>query len=211
MKKGQIKYRPMRRWEIRECAELAAQAFHSYEYFTNYFPDPEERLDFMRKLILTEYRTNFGRADFLVGVRDGKIVAVADMRCPQYKKPSDLRYVVCGFWRVVQIKQKERVNAWLEMDQRAGEFCHRLLGGTTWYGSSLTIHPDYQGQGIGSDMLMNGMIPYMKQHGGTRMCFFTNSEKNLKFYQGLGFEVVDEQVIEYEGKKMGSWSFIRTL
>ena len=31
------------RKELREAAELAARAFIDYEYFTNWFPDQEER------------------------------------------------------------------------------------------------------------------------------------------------------------------------
>ena len=32
------------RKELRQAAELAARAFSDYEYFTNWFPDDEERV-----------------------------------------------------------------------------------------------------------------------------------------------------------------------
>lgn len=201
----------MQRSEIRECAEVAAQAFFDYEYFTNYFPNDAERIDFLRKVITSEYRTNFGKADYLVGKEDGKIVAVADLRSPNYKKPSDLSYMLHGWLKVVMIRPSEPVNAWLKMDAEAGEFCHQQQDETMWYLSSLTIHPDYQGKGIGTKMLTDGIMPYMREHGATRMCFFTNSEKNLKFYTGLGFEVKDKRDFTYNGHTMGSWSFVREL
>lgn len=211
MKTPEITYRPMRRSEIRECAELAARAFHPYEYFTNYFPESETRMDFMKKLITTEFATNFGRADYLVGTADGKIVAVADLRNPQYKDPSVMSYLLHGFWRILMVKPFKTVSAWLKMDEQAGEYCHRLIGGNTWYVSLLTISPEYQGQGIGSNMLMNGIIPYIREHNGKRMCFFTNSTQNLHFYQKLGFEVTDEREFVYDGHTMGSWSFVRSI
>lgn len=78
---------------------------------------------------------------------------------------------------------------------------------TTWYLSSLTVSPDQQGKGFGREMLMDCVVPYVKAHGGTRLCFFTNSESNLHFYQHLGFEVTDYQELDCRGHRMGSWSF----
>ena len=37
-----IDFGPIRRRELRAAAELAARAFEDYEYFTNYFPNPDE-------------------------------------------------------------------------------------------------------------------------------------------------------------------------
>lgn len=204
-------YSPMNRSEIRECAEVASQAFLDYEYFTNYFPCEAERLDFLRKVITPEYRTNFGVSHYLVCKEDDRIVAVADLHAPDYRKPGDLRYMLHGWWRVLLIRPAEPVNAWLQMDAAAGEFCHQQQDATMWYLSSLTVHPDYQGRGVGTRMLRECIMPYIREHGGTRMCFFTNSEKNLRFYTGLGFEVRDTRTFTYRSHTLGSWSFVHEL
>ena len=47
----------MRRRDFDECAELSVQAFADYEYFTHFYPDRDERLQFMRAMIRSEYRT----------------------------------------------------------------------------------------------------------------------------------------------------------
>lgn len=206
-----IHYSRMKRAEISLAAEVAVQAFSTYEYFTNYFPEERSRLDFMRKVITAEYRTNYGKAHYLVGRLGGRVVAVADLRSPDYQKPGDLAYLLHGWWRVMAIRPQEPVEAWLKMDQEAGAYCHQQSDIHTWYLSSLTISPDCQGKGIGTEMLMHTIIPYIKQHGGRRISFFTNSQKNLEFYSGLGFEVTDEREFHHNGHTMGSWSFVREL
>ena len=199
---------PMRHDEIGLCAELSVQAFADYEYFTNFFADRDERLRFMRAMIHSEYRTTRHRAHFLVGRSDEVLVAVADLFPPNWRKPSDLQYLMHGWWRVLRLPKQDIVNEWLAMDTRAGHYCHTLLGGTTWYLSSLTVSPEHQGRGYGREMLMECVVPYIRQHGGTRLCFFTNSESNLAFYRHLGFEVSDFQELDCRGTKMGSWSIV---
>lgn len=39
----ELEFREMKRSEIRQAAELATRAFDDYEYFTNWFPDQDER------------------------------------------------------------------------------------------------------------------------------------------------------------------------
>lgn len=197
--------------DIEACAELSVQAFADYEYFTHFYPDREERLAFMRAMIRSEYRTTRHRAHFLIGQSEGKPVAVADLFPPKWKKPSDLQYLLHGWGRVLRLPQQDVVKEWLAMDERAGRYCHSLLDGTTWYLSSLTVSPDQQGKGYGREMLMDCVIPHVRQNGGTRLCFFTNSESNLQFYQHLGFVVADYQELDCREHMMGSWSFVKGL
>lgn len=197
--------------ETAECAELSVQAFADYEYFTNLFPDEAERLRFMRAMIHSEYRTTRRRAHFLAARHEGTLVAVADLFPPDWEKPSDLHYLLHGWGKVMRLPNQKTIKEWLAMDTMAGHHCHTLLGGTTWYLSSLTVSPKHQGKGFGREMLMDAVVPYVKEHGGTCICFFTNSESNRAFYEHLGFEVVDYRELDCRGKKMGNWSFARRI
>lgn len=202
---------PMNRKETAECAELSVRAFAGYEYFTNLFPGEDDRLRFMRAMIRSEYRTTRRRARFLSARHNGILVAVADLFPPDWRKPSDLQYLLHGWVKVMMLPDQRTIKEWLEMDTTAGHFCHTLLGGTTWYLSSLTVCPEQQGKGFGREMLMEGVIPFVKEYGGTRLCFFTNSESNLAFYKHLGFEVADYMELDCRGNKMGSWSFVKQI
>lgn len=56
-----LEFAPLKRREIRQAAELATRAFDDYEYFTNWFPDKEERNRVQISVIWHEYKTTFNR------------------------------------------------------------------------------------------------------------------------------------------------------
>ena len=202
----------LKRQEIRQAAELATRAFDEYEYFTNWFPEKEERNRVQLSVITHEYRTNFSRVHQLAARMDGKIVATAQLNAPDYKKPSDLSYVLHGWLNVYKAGDRKRIDDWLAMDTEAGKPCHayQKTGPDIWYASSLTVDPTVQGIGLGTKFI-EYWEDYVRERGGKQIVFFTNSQKNLNFYLKRGYEVFDEREIEYNRHKMGSWSLKKAL
>ena len=188
------------------CAALAARAFTDYEYFTDYIPNDQRRTRFLNTMLDIEVRINDGQADFFTAKIDGEIVAVAMLCPPEYKKPSDMAYIRAGFGKCFLQGGVRDVAAWNDMEGKAGEPCHSL-GGQTWYLNLLTVEPEYKGQGLGSRMLRECILPYVKEHGGETLCLFTNSEVNRKFYQKNGFVEFDQRSFNRKGKQLGSWSY----
>ena len=188
------------------CAALAARAFMDYEYFTDYIPNDQRRTRFLNTMLDIEVRINDGQADFFTAKIDGEIVAVAMLCPPEYKKPSDMAYIRAGFGKCFLQGGLRDVAAWNDMEGKAGEPCHSL-GGQTWYLNLLTVEPEYKGQGLGSRMLRECILPYVKEHGGETLCLFTNSEVNRKFYQKNGFVEFDQRSFNRKGKQLGSWSY----
>lgn len=207
-----VEFGRMRHGEIRLAAELATRAFDDYEYFTNWFPDKEERNRVQFAIIWREYKTNFGPAKYLVARQDGRLVAVAQLNPPTYRKPSDFRYVLHGWLKVYREGDRRRIDEWLAMDAAAGAPCHEYqkTGPGIWYASSLTVDPSVQGTGIGTKFIAY-WEQYIREQGGRELVFFTNSEKNIAFYRKLGYEVFDYRTIEHDGKTMGSWSVKKKL
>ncbi len=207
-----VEFGKMRNTEIRPAAELAVRAFDDYEYFTNWFPEKEERNRIQFAIIWREYKTNFANSHFLVGRSEGKVVAVAQLNHPTFRKPSDFRYILHGWLKVYREGDRKKIDEWLSMDSSAGKPCHdyQKTGPDIWYASSLTVDPSLQGTGIGTAFLKY-WEGYVKENGGKEIVFFTNSRKNLDFYKKRGYEVFDERTIEYEGKVMGSWSVRKKL
>lgn len=117
--------------ERRTCAELAARAVGDYEYFTCYIPNEQRRTRFLRTLLKIEVRINDGPADFFTAKEDGKIVAVAMLCPPEYKKPSDMAYLRAGFGKCFLQGGIRDVAAWNDMEGKAVESC-RSLGGQTY-------------------------------------------------------------------------------
>ncbi len=68
-------------------------------------------------------------------------------------------------------------------------------GGTVYIGK-LMMHPSKQGQGIGTQLLLE----MEKQFPGQRYELFTStrSEKNIALYQKLGYKIFDEEQVTEE-------------
>lgn len=200
------------RKELREAAELAARAFIDYEYFTNWFPDQEERSKVESSIIWHSYKTNFNRVHPLSAKLEGKIVATAELTDPDYKDPSVLSYILHGWLNVYRAAEKKRIDDWIAMDAAAGQPCHdyQKTGPGIWYVSSLSVDPAMQGIGLGT-RLLEYCENYIRERDGKQVVLVTNSRNNLNFYLNRGYELFDERVFEYNGHKMGSWSLKKVL
>ena len=207
-----LEFGPLNRKELRQAAELAARAFIDYEYFTNWFPDQEERAGVVISIIWHAYKTTFNRVHQLSAKLEGKIVATAELNDPYYKDPSVLSYILHGWLNVYKAADMKSINDWTAMDAAAAEPCHdhQKTGPDIWYVSSLSVDPSMQGIGLGTQ-LMDYYENYIRERGGKQVVLFTNSQKNLNFYLKRGYELFDEREFEYNGHKMGSWSLKKVL
>ena len=205
-----MEFSRMKSQETKACAELAARAFSPYSYFTMFFPNEEERMNYLRTIIRAEYRANRRAAQLLVMKDEGKTASVVQLHAPDYKKPSDLKYLLSGFTRIYKTADKQAIDDWLAMDAQAGKPCHELAQ-DAWYLSSLVVDPAFQGKHYGTRMIEEYVIPCIKSQGGNKLSLFTNSESNCRFYEKMGFNQIHATTIEYHGKQMGSWSYIKEL
>lgn len=205
-----LSFERMQRADLLSCANLAAHAFGDYEYFSIYVEDDRKRQRFLRALLRSEFRSNQNNATFITAKKDGVLTAVAMLCAPDYKKPSDGQYLRSGYLAAMFHGGVRNVSAWNEMEKQASAPCH-ALGENTWYLSLLTVDPAYAGQGIGSGILRDCLIPYVRQQGGSALCLFTNSQRNRLFYQKNGFTEFHAQQFSYNGKQIGSWSYCLNL
>ena len=207
-----LEFGTLNRKELRQAAELATRAFCDYEYFTIWFPDPEECARVEKAIIWHAYKTTFSRVQQLTARLDGKIVATAELNAPDYKDPSVLSYILHGWLNVYRAANIKRVNDWIAMDAAAGQPSHdyQKTGPGIWYLSSLSVDPYIQGKGVGTQFL-DYLENYIRERGGKQIVFYTNSQKNLNFYLHRGYELFDERVFDYHDRKMGSWSLKKVL
>ena len=207
-----LEFGTLKHKELRQAAELAARSFGDYEYFTNWFPEKDERSRVVIAIIWSSYKTNFSRVHQLTAKSDGKIVALAELHAPDYKDPSVLSYILHGWLNVYKAAGIKRVNDWISMDAAVAKPCHdyQKTGSGIWYLSSLCTDPSMQGIGLGTK-LIGYYENYIREHSGKEVVLVTNSKKNLNFYLKRGYELFDEREIEYNGNKMGSWSLKKVL
>lgn len=200
-----LTFRKMNPSERKACSQLAAASFLDYLFFTNYIEDEAKRLAFLQKLIDCEMRVNRGRTVDLVAEENGQIAALCTLCPPDFKKGSDVKYLMKGYLSAVKAGGKEDVTAWNDMNTLNDQPCHDVKD--AWYINLLTIAPELRGQGIGTRMLKDCIIPYVKQQGGKTLTLVTNSEANRRFYERNGFTVFHEQSFEYKGRTTPAWSF----
>ena len=68
-------------------------------------------------------------------------------------------------------------------------------GGTVYIGK-LMVHPSKQGQGIGTQLLLEMEKQYLNQR--YELFTSTRSEKNIALYQKLGYKIFDEEQVTEE-------------
>lgn len=199
-------YRRMKRNEWKFCADLAAKAFEDYDFFSAYVPSDRKRPVFLKYMLRTEFYVNQGRSDFFVAWEDDRIAAIAVVRRTSYRMPDVDAYLKAGFWKCLVVGGVKHTAAWYNMDLEAGKPCQGI-DGNTWFLHLLAVDSAKKGKGVGSRMLSECIIPYVKKRGGETLCLYTNSEINRKFYIKNGFREFDEMHFAYGGKAFGSWSY----
>ena len=200
-----ITFQTMQPGEIKDCVNIAAEAFGSYDFFRAYVTDDNKRPRYLRSMMITEYRVNRDKMTFFTAKENGKIIATAIVRAPGYVMPTTGEYIKAGFWRNILIAGLKNVAAWFEMDQDAGLPCSELK--EAYFLHLLAVDRSMEGKGIGSRMLKECIIPYAKEMGAGTLCLYTNSEINCRFYEKNGFRQFENREYSYGGVSFGSWSY----
>ena len=207
-----LEFENLKREELRAAVEVMVNGFESYDYFTLFFPEREERMKAIRDLNICSLRTILGKTRCMVAKQNGKIVALAIVDPPGYSVPSMLQYVLHGALLLFVKHPMHCINDWLTMDEKASRTCHdyQKRSPDVWYLSSFVVDPSVQGLGIGSHFLAY-LEESIRAQCGKQFILFTNSTENLAYYSKRGYEVFHSEEIVYEGKAMGSWSMRKSL
>ena len=195
--------------EFDECSDLFADSFLDYEYFAMYVRDKDKRRIFLKNMILMEMRANRGIEYFLVAKENNKIVAFTAMCPPGYKSPSYFKYIIAGLFKTILSGGIKDSLSWASMESKAKAPCYSLEN--AWFINSITVDKNLLGQGIGTDLVSYGIIPFIKEKGGSTICLFTNSEINRQFYIKNSFDEFHSQQFSYKGTTIGSWSYKRDI
>lgn len=207
-----VSFACVERQQIKEAADVCARAYENYEYVTNFFPDNEECKRVLSSMAYYMGRVCFKKSHLFIAKVDGKIVGVAMFDNPDYRKPSNLNYILHGWLNVYRVADRKRLKDYLAMDEAASKPCldYQQFGPGIWYCTSLTVDPPYQGKGIGTQLL-SLVGDYVRLQGGKQLILFTNTEESCKFFRKRGYEVFHECEIVHDGKKVGSWSMKKEL
>ena len=144
-----------------------------------------------------------------VGTIDGKIVSIALLQNPNVKRVTIFDYIKAGgVGLLFPVGFKSLIN-FFDISEESHKPCEKY--NDAWYVELLAVSKDYKGQGLGSNMLNNCLIPYIKSEGGTQLALITNTEQNCIFYKKNGFDMFDKTVLEMNNHQVNNYCFIRSL
>jgi ribosomal protein S18 acetylase RimI-like enzyme len=174
--------RSVRREELRAFYDVLARAFEDDPVSTFLFPHAPSR----HRRLIAFYRTmmpamaEHGRMDTDAAVRGGAI-----WQAPDPPLPGPFRMLSMLLRSALVLRGRAR--AGLALGQ-ALEAAHERE--SHWYLAVLGTAPEHQGRGVGSAL----MRPVLERcdRDGVLAYLESSKERNLRFYEHHGFEVLDE-------------------
>lgn len=209
-----ITYREAAKEEIPYIAKLSTVSFGNYPFFDFVFLDafkkPEEYFLYLEKLHRIHIRANMKQHKCFVGIQDNRIVSIALLQDPARKRISVLDYIRAGAVSLVVPVGLKKILDFFDASEEVHQDCAREYS-TAWYLEMLAVDSSMKGCGLGSAMINDCLIPYIRQQGGKEFTLITNTEKNCKFYKKNGFRQFAERTLKRKGQKINNWSFVRNV
>ena len=193
-----------------EVLEVFTEAFMNYPLFYGIFEDSfdtKEKLhSFYKQSIKGIFRATIRKDRCFIGFMDGQVVDIVIIESPTEKPIGFLDYAVSGMPGVFMKLGIRKTFQYLDLSERTEEVVKRIKE-PRWHLYFLAVSPKHQKKGIGTDAIRNFLIPMVKENNGKLITVTTNSEKNVRFYLDNGFSLVEEEVLDFNGKSLGNWTF----
>ncbi len=209
-----IIYREAYRKEIKVIARMVAESFGEYPMYTltlrDKFKSKEDFIKYITKLNKVHIRSNQRKHKCFVGVDNDKIVSVALLQDPKIKRISIFNYILSGGISLLFPVGFRRIIDFFDISNEAHKACEKEHS-KAFYIELLVVSPKCKGQGLGSKMINDCLIPYAKAQGGKEIALITNTENNCKFYEKNGFKNFAFDKVRWKDKSINNWSFIKNI
>lgn len=195
--------------ELQQCIELLQDAFNGYAFFEIYVDDVKRRKKFFLSMMKIWMKNSFRYGTVLVCEDNEKIISVAVLKASQDKEIDFFDFSLQSLYSVL-LGGFQATKAFRHMCEVSDKACHSLPD-PKWHLVLLAVSSHSKGQGIGSKMLHDCILPYIAENGGGLLTFNTNAEINRAFYKKNGFEEFDVDTLNENGKEIGNWSYKRMI
>lgn len=205
-----ITYRKATMADVPYIAKLSAESFGQYPLFhtalADSFADDGAYQAYMERLLRVHFKANMRQHPGFVGVEDGRIVSAALLQDPKGKRISIFDYIMAGAIGLVYPAGVFRLLNFFDLTEAAHKDCAREYP-DAWYLELLAVDGSMKGKGLGSRMLSDCLVPYVRAQDGSDLTLITNTEGNRAFYKKNGFREFADRVLESGGRRIGNWSF----
>ncbi len=209
-----IEYREARCDEIEYIARLTTLSFGHYPFFDlafqSAFENENEYFRYMEKLHRVHTRANMKRHKCFVGVKNGRIVSAALLQDPSKKRISVSDYIMSGGVSLLFPAGFSKILDFFDVSEEGHLDCAGQHP-NAWYIELLAVDTGMKSCGLGSGMINDCIIPYIRENGGGELALTTNTEKNCTFYKKNGFSCFAERSLAHCGREIKNWSFAKAV
>lgn len=212
-----IRYRRPKLEELKDIARMCALTFSDYPICNDIksgFLNLDTFLDFMNDVYYVYIRAYFRKSEFFVGEEDGKVKSFAVLVRPRSSEVGLVDYFRSGALLLLKKVSLPSLLRFLNVLEQGHKPCSGIKE-HSWLLESLAVDRSLRGQQLGSKMLNECIIPYIKEQsiGDKPETFitFTNTERNKEFYIKNGFSQFDYKTIPMKDSAIGNWSFRMTI
>ena len=188
---------------VGEASLVLARAFHDDPLSSYFFPNPDERREMLPTFF--EFRLRTAVRHGMIYTTSSNMEGIAAWLPTDYGKDSMLKMLWHGGFKLF----RKVGNSGVARMRAAGDYATSLrkknAGDKFLHLEMLVVEPKFQGMGFSRNLLE----PMFERLDSQNLpCYLeTTSEKNVPFYQYLGFEVVDENTIPDSSVRI--WDMIR--
>ncbi len=194
------------------AAQLLADAFLDSPAHVYIYPDDETRrrkLEWLMRVNLNA-QLDVG-ASFGERAVDGSIAAMGFWHPPGAPSANLVKLAQHGFLAMPFLHGIPAFHRMLHVvDQIESRRLAALRGAESWYLNNMVVAPAARGKGLGSEVL-RAELRMRVDGSGAPATLTTQKAKNVSFYKGLGFVIVDASRIgDSNGESFDNWIMLYT-
>lgn len=193
----------LNRRDVKKAAEVLSSAFFHYPSFSFYFPDSERRSRYLSWYLgnVLSCALHYGEA-----YTTPDVAGVVFTLPPGHTKVSLWEYIQNGFLMAPIFLGLRNYRRSMECEAFI-EHAHKAMMGNRphYYLWGLAVEPSRAAQGIGSAL----MQPVLSKADSGKLPIYleTHNEKNVRYYQRHGFELIKSAKISKYGLQV--WCMVR--
>lgn len=199
--------------QLDRMAELTTQSFIAYPLYQvirKEFKDEQTYRKFVYTLQYVFLKAFLKYQLVFIGIENRQVVSVAMLEDPNRKVPNLWDYIRVGGLALFKYMNVFKVFDYLKLIEDTKMACKQIEE-TKWHLSNLAVDHAKQGKKLGSRMLEECIIPYVKEQKGKLLTLTTNTEQNSRFYVKNGFIAFDKRSISLKDESVENWSFQMSL
>ena len=192
-----------------ELLKVFIDAFEKYPLFyvfRNDFKTEEKYHDFYEYFMKVLFNATIRKDECYIGLKNGRIVTFLIIEKPTDKPVGFWDYVFTGGLKFIPKLGLSNTFKYLTLSEET-EYVVKRIAEPRWHLYFIVVNTDNQGEGIGTDVIQDFLIPYVTENNGNLLTVTTNAEHNVKFYLDNGFTLIEKETLTYNNNPVENWSF----